>query len=66
MKVNWLDGQHTNGHFVLEITYTNGSSAYLKSLDEERIFHFWKLARQIPEVVTITIYQPDQWAKMAA
>jgi len=66
VNINWFDGLPANNHYVLEMHYENGYCAYLKSLDRDQIFKYWGLAHSVPEIVSVTIYQPEQWAKLAA
>jgi len=59
-NIKWLDGQNAFGKYVLEILYDNGSSGYMKNDSYEQICHYYRLALELPEVLSVTIYNP-QW-----
>ena len=59
-NINWFDGNSSFGKYVLELMYDNGSVSYMKHENYTQISYYYRLALELPDVVGLTIYNP-QW-----
>lgn len=57
--INWLDGKDAKGKFILEINFQNGGTGFLKNNDVEKLNHYVEVLFSSPEVMCMTIYNPE-------
>lgn len=57
--INWFDGKDAEGMFVLEICFDDGSKAYMKNKDQNKIDNYHSLLSGMPEVSGLIIHNPE-------
>ena len=63
MNIAWLDGNNSDGQFVLEMFFEDGGKGYLKG-DYNQISGHYDLFWKSDDVVGMTIYDPS-WKVVA-
>jgi len=56
VDIQWLDGTKADNHFILEMSFTNGSKSYLKSQSYKKICFWYEHLWSCPDLVAMTIY----------
>jgi hypothetical protein len=58
-NVKWLDGADAVGKYILEISFNDGGTGYLKNENYEKITHYYTLFFDCDHVVGMTLYNAD-------
>lgn len=58
--VTWFDGKSSVGKFILEITFASGGRGYLKNEDFCKIENHCNILWDCPDVVEMTVYNPNR------
>jgi hypothetical protein len=54
--IKWLDGKDATGKFVLEMSFANGGTSYLKNESYDQVCNWYDTLWGSPEVVSMTLF----------
>lgn len=58
-SIKWLDGGDAHGKYILEISFKDGGTGYLKNTDINKIREQMNVIYDCPELVGVTLYSPN-------